>query len=332
MTALRCSVLLVLLVLALLVSPAVASADERFAPDNGGVSDVITAEDGRFVFVGSKGGGPDELLEGYGEDAVSLGFSEANNARIMDAHLGTDAAREAVLTFTYCPERGACAMYRYDFDTRRRVRLAVSRRGCDPSGARMLGGVLYFASDCGARPDGIFSWRPGRAPRRLLSFVPASWDFSRGLLVYHDGRILRRGNDDGLDELGINEVRLKRVGRRGSRRIASGRYNANPKLGDLFGGVYFDDVKFDQGFVYWARTDSEADGDTRRVDLVRAPIARPSAARRLSREGRDLPDDEPFNFPAFFFAVDGDDIYYYGVPSGTRGAISKVGPGRPLFD
>lgn len=125
-------------VLALLVIPAAASADERFAPEIGGVSPRIATEDGRFVFLGSQQErGQHELFEGFGEDAVPLGIRENDDNAIFDLHLATDARRKPVLVFSYCARSGSCDLFRYDFATRRRSRLAVSRRRCHVGGGRM---------------------------------------------------------------------------------------------------------------------------------------------------------------------------------------------------
>ncbi len=318
MTRSRSATVLALALLALLALPAAASADERFAPENGAISPQIATEGGRFVFVGSKEGGPTELFEGFGEDAVALGFRDAgNNSSIIDVHIGTDARRKPVLVFTYCAGSGSCDLFRYDFGTRRRSRLGISRRRCDELGGRMERGVLYFARRGSGRrcANGVFALRRGRPPRRLLATEPESWDVSRGVIAFE-----RTGE--------LHEVRVKRIGSRRSLRVASGAFSEDRK-NERFAGVYFEDVSLDEGFVYWVHHDRGEHGydEEESFDLDRAPAAG-GATQRLSGERRSFSNLAG----QANVAIDGGDIYYYSQPPGADGAIFKVGPGAPVFE
>ncbi len=330
------SIATLVLALSLLAGPATAAADEVFEPEDGGVSGVIAAEGGRFLFSGSQEeNAPRELFEGFGPGASPLGsLTEADNEAFMDLDLGTDAALRPVVTFTYSYD-----LYRYDFDTRRTTRLAVSRDRCEEFGGLMQRGVLYFervrrsarkaVNRC---PGGVFAKRPGRPARRLLRTVPPSWDVSNGVVAFETDRVLRKGSSDStIEELGITEVRVKPIGVRRSRRVAVGRYRTD-KRGDKYAGVYFEGVSLDEGFVYWRRKDGGRDGDAQVNDLFRAPARGAAPSTKLSREGRSLEGSSGLPPSTLSYAVDGENIYYFGSPSGTLQAISKVGPGPPRFE
>ena len=86
-----------------LALPAGASADEALRAGDRRDQPQIATEAGRFVFVGSGEGGPTELFEGFGEDAVPLGFREAGttarsltctSAQTPAAPSARDGARE----------------------------------------------------------------------------------------------------------------------------------------------------------------------------------------------------------------------------------------------
>lgn len=332
-----CSLASLFLALALLACPATATADERFAPEDGGVTGAITTEAGRFVFLGKQGEGtPLGLLEGFGPDASPLGFTQKEGTRIDNLHLGTDAGMRPVLVFTYCAGRG-CDLYRYDFDSRDVTRLPLSRKRCEESGGRMQRGVVYFArfpTPGGRAVDGcsvgVFAKRPGRPARRLLRAFPPSWDVSKGVIAFETERVLRTEVAPN-DKVGITEVRTRRIGARRSRRVAVGRFRANSK-NDLFSGVDLSGVALDDGLVYWLRADYGRSGDARVSDLFRAPAKGSTDSETLSREAHPLMDSSSPDELPVTFAVDGDDLYYYSVPMGTRGAITKVGPGPPKFE
>lgn len=238
-----------LIALLLLACPTVASADERFEREVGAVTAEIAADNGLFLFVGSEteGMGPG-LFDGYGPGASSLGFTAGEGALIDDLHIGTDRDLRPVGVFTYCDGR-TCDLYTLRFDTREIRRLALSRKGCDERAGRMLRGVLYFeqfsrspqraVNRC---PGGVYEKRRGRRARRVLKEVPESWDVSAGRLAFERERITREGAGDGdTADVGFREVRVKRIGKRRSRRLAFGDFQQNRKS-EFFGGTSFSDV------------------------------------------------------------------------------------------
>ena len=245
---------------------ATAGADEVYAPEDGGLSDVLAADGGRLVYVGTQGEGPQRLFEGFGPGAKPLGtITVADNDAIEDLSLGTDARRRPVALYRYADGDGPDSLYRYDLAAAEtRVALA-SRKGCSLYGPHLQRGVLYFGRvgrrARRGRPGckaGIFRKRPGERARRLTTRAYSDFDVSKGVLAFARSRVLERGNlSDGVPSSGVNEIRLLRFGHRRSRRVASARYISNPRY-QAFGGVFLNDVTLDEGHVYWVSTD-EAD-------------------------------------------------------------------------
>ncbi len=317
---------------ALLAWPSAAAADERFAPEDRYLEGPMAADDGRFVFFWEEADlDRFNLFEGYGPGAVSLGAPGADGPlELADVHLGTDAQRQPVLAFSYRTDE-LFDIYRYDFRTRRATRLSSSRDHCDEAGARILRGVVYFERYEGSQrarrrcPSGVFAKRPGRKERRFLSAVPGSWDVSPQGAIAFERQIVGPSPGDGSGRRGTSEVRVKHIGRRGSRLVASARFRVLSR--DFYKGPSFGGVTLDEGFVYWLRSDE----DSRTVDLLRNRIGANGRTTELSSEGRSFKGRGGLG-GAESFVVDGDEIYYYSVPLSTRGAIFKVGPGPPRFE
>lgn len=323
-------VLAALAVLVLLAWPSGTAADEAFVPEDRYTPGTIAADGGRFVFLWELAqGGRFTFFEGLGPDAAQLGIPDVDGpTEIGSPHLGTDARGRPVLVYTGCTG-GSCRLFRYDFASGRAGRLRVSPGRCASSDGRMLRGVVYFSRERGERcAGGVFAQRPGRRGRRLLETVPPSWDVSRGVLAFERLEV-GPSPGDGSGRRAVNEVRVKRLGRGGSRSVAVARYRVLSRgflQGRAFGGV-----TLDEGFVHWLRFDDPEGDETAIVDLQRSRAGRRGPVTTLSRSGRSLGEGESGLPGAAEYAVDGDSIYYYSVPVGTRGAIFRVGPSRPHF-
>jgi hypothetical protein len=323
-----------------LAIPAGASADEVWAPPDGGaVTDEIAAKDGRLVYVGSLGPGPLELIEGFGAEARPLpATKDTATSAIADLDLGTDERGRQVAVYTFLRARKPSRLYRYDFaEGRARVVLA-SRKDCRLSDPHMERGVLYFARHGGrsqpsCRP-GIYAKRPGEPLRRVTTRAYFDFDVSGRVIAFIRSRVLDPGDPvEGISSFGFEHVYLLRSGQRRARLVASAGYRSNARYED-YGGVQFARVLLDGGNVYWRRFNH----DTGESDLLRARVSDPDTIRVLSADGRVLPYPHAKTFPADGYAVDGESIYYdtveYDPSTGATGgsALARVTPLPPVFE
>ncbi len=310
--------------------PASAAADEVYAPESG-VPVLFEVADGRFAYVAQ--GATQPPPEGFGSlegplvvEAVPTDLPETESL-----NLGTNERGGAVALYERCDARSFCDLYSYDFATKRERRLVVSRRDCDERAPIMRDGVLYFARSRtrnGARlcTGGLFQKAPDK-PLRRLTKQPYDFDVAGGTLAFQRSRRLEKLDLEGVrDTRSVDEIRLMRVGRKQTRRVAFARNRENPRMGDFTAGTFLANLQFDSGFLYWTRFDD----DTFTSDLVRIHVRGAPEREQLQRSGRAY-ENLPYDAFPDAFEVDGANVYY-DFPNGRgRNAYGRVTP-SPVFD
>jgi len=321
--------------------PASAAADEVYAPESG-VPELFEVADGRFAYVVE--GATQPPPEGFGslEGPLVVEAVPRDGPEIQSLDLGTDERGGAVALYERCGTRSICDLYSYDFATKRERRLAASRRACDERAPRMRDGVLYFArfpliARNGARlcTGGLFQKALDKPLRRLTKRPYEDFDVAGGTLAFRRSRRLEKLDLEGVrDTRSVDEIRLMRVGRKQTRRVAFARNRANPRMGDFAAGTFLVNVQFDSGFLYWTRATTRSGGpdddDTFTSDLVRIHVRGAPEREQLQRSGRAY-ENLPYDAFPEAFEVDGANVYYYFPNDSGRNAYGRVAP-SPVFD
>ena len=310
--------------------PASAAADEVYAPESG-VPELFEVADGRFAYVVEGATQPPPERFGSLEGPLVVEAVPTDGPEIQSLDLGTNERGRAVALYERCGARSICDLYSYDFATKRERRLAVPRRDCDERAPIMRDGVLYFARSRtrnGARlcTGGLFQKAPDK-PLRRLTKRPYDFDVAGGTLAFQRSRRLEKLDLEGLRETrSVDEIRLMRVGRKQTRRVAFARNRENPGMGDFTAGTFLANLQFDSGFLYWTRFDD----DTFTSDLVRIHVRGAPEREQLQRSGRAY-DGLPYDTFPQAFEVDGANVYYYFPNGKGRYAYGRVTP-SPVFD
>jgi hypothetical protein len=230
---------------------------------------------------------------GFGAAATDLRMPGAGLFSGID--LGTDAAGRTVLVYAVCRARTEpCSdLYTYSFASRRERKLrTLSLAGCDEEGPQISRGTIVFGRDCedshSARTrtlGGLYVKRPGKPLRRLSRAAPAYFDLAADTLAF----VRRRQVEeiDGSTWRVVSEIRVKRLGQRRSRLIAS----AIGIESRTSSGPFLTRPRLDGGYVYWQRNvlGNRPDGDIDqpfRQDILRRRVDGSAPASQLERAGR----------------------------------------------
>lgn len=330
--------------LALAAPPAgAAAADPSFHPRFDSRSRqqlTMSARGGRFVWAV-------ENLDSAFLDRVMTGFAPAREQLLRGRFspfavseparidLGTDRSGHAVLVYSRCADapKVTCALYEYRFGGRREVRVLRAVRGCGDIDPQISRGVIVFMRRC-SKVHGnretvssvMFVKRPGRRPVRLHLRVPLSFDLSGRTLAFVS--FVGSGPFATVpDEGGVTEVRVQRLGARGSRVLARARSIPSQVGSSLVpgSGAALGEVQLDGRFAYWTQRtygqDAWADIMRRPADVSAPETVLNAAGRLYARPGR--------NDLLSSLAVSGRRIYYGG--TGDRGPYIARVEGKPAF-
>ena len=224
-------------------------------------------------------------LTARGRDGVVRDLPIASFSHPVDADLGPDADGRLVAVYDRC-RRGACDVYRYDFERRRerRLRAQTSRRRSE-SAISTWGGqhafmryAITIGFHYGYRRAGVYV---GSSPFRVAARLVDGTDLRNGAIAYSTGTRYRPSATSR-----VHVVRFR--GRH--RRVCELAYETRVPRGP---GAKVREAVLDGGYVYWLHTTIDgAGGQPTRVRRVRLP-ARNCRRRGPVEQSEELPFAAP---------------------------------------